>query len=265
MTHSRISGTSALEARPWQAADRGLFHRLDLDLAGRHELVDRARGHRPVQRGALVLAHRPVKGDADAQPIFAAALAVVALDVRLHVFERDPMALGVPSGGEGLAAPVSVRRQCELLRVSRSGLYYEALAESAEDLELMRQIDEMHLRSPFYGSRKIGLELRGKGFVVNRKRVQRLMRFRSLKVTKPNQVWAADITYIPMKNGFMYLVVIMDWYSRRALSWRLSNTMDPAFCMDALQDAPRRHGKPEIFNTDQVRISVFGTSSPRRS
>lgn len=174
-------------------------------------------------------------------------------------------------------APISVRRQCELLRVSRSGLYYEPLAESAEELELMRQIDELHLQCPFFGSRKVSRVLRNTGCAVNRKRVQRLMRLmgiealvpkpstsepapehpkypyllRTLKISRPNQVWAADITYVPMKSGFMYLVVIMDWYSRRALSWRLSNSMDAGFCVDALQEALRTHGKPEIFNTDQ--------------
>jgi putative transposase len=174
-------------------------------------------------------------------------------------------------------APVSVRRQCELLRLSRSGLYYEPLAQSAEELELMRKIDELHLKHPFFGSRKISRILRNGDCVPNRKRVQRLMRLmgiealvpkpstsepapehpkypyllRSLKVTRPDQVWAADITYVPMKSGFMYLVVIMDWYSRRVLSWRLSNTMDAGFCVDALEEALRKHGKPEIFNTDQ--------------
>jgi len=174
-------------------------------------------------------------------------------------------------------AQVSVRRQCELLRVSRSGLQYKPLPESAEDLEMMREIDELHLRFPFYGSRKVGFTLRLRGFQATRKRVQRLMRLmgiealvpkpstsepapehtkypyllRKLKITKPNQVWAADITYVPMKNGFIYLVVIMDWYSRRVLAWRLSNTMDPRFCVDALQEALRKHKKPEIFNTDQ--------------
>ncbi len=174
-------------------------------------------------------------------------------------------------------APLSVRRQCEILRVSRSGLYYEPLGESAEDLDLMRRIDELHLECPFFGSRKIGKVLSTRGFTANRKRIQRLMRLmgiealvpkpstsqpatehpkypyllRTLKVSKPNQVWAADITYVPMKSGFMYLVVIMDWYSRRALAWRLSNSLDASFCVDALQEALRTHGKPEIFNTDQ--------------
>jgi putative transposase len=167
---------------------------------------------------------------------------------------------------------VSVRRQCELLSVGRSGLYYEAVPQDAEELEVMRRIDEIHLKWPFYGSRKVSQELR-----VNRKRVQRLMRFmglegmapkpntsrsapehpvfpyllRKLDVTRANQVWAADITYVPLAHGFAYLVAVIDWYSRRVLSWRLSNSMDTSFCVEALEEALERFGKPEIFNTDQ--------------
>lgn len=174
-------------------------------------------------------------------------------------------------------AVLSLRRQCELLKVSRSGLYYEAVGTSPEDLALMRRIDELHLAKPFYGSRKLSFALRVEGEPVNRKRVQRLMRvmdlesiapkpktsaphpehpvypylLRNLTVSRPKQVWASDITYIPMKDGFLYLVAIMDWYSRRVLSWRLSNTLDPAFCVDALDEALARFGQPEIFNTDQ--------------
>jgi putative transposase len=174
------------------------------------------------------------------------------------------------------AAP-SVRRQCELLRVSRSGLYYEPVPTSPEELALMRRIDELHLKYPFYGSRKLAHELRGEGHEANRKRVQRLMRLmgleamapkpktsephpenpiypyllRGLAISKANQVWATDITYIPMKAGFVYLVAIMDWYSRRVLSWRLSNTLDSSFCVDALEEALATFGQPEIFNTDQ--------------
>ena len=167
---------------------------------------------------------------------------------------------------------VSVRRQCELLSVGRSGLYYEAVPQDAEELEVMRRIDEIHLKWPFYGSRKVSQELR-----VNRKRVQRLMRLmglegmapkpntsrsapehpvfpyllRKLDVTRANQVWAADITYIPLAHGFAYLVAVIDWYSRRVLSWRLSNSMDTSFCVEALEEAIEQFGKPEIFNTDQ--------------
>jgi putative transposase len=172
---------------------------------------------------------------------------------------------------------LSVRRQCELLAVSRSGLYYEPVPTSPEELALMRRIDELHLKYPFYGSRKLSVELRNEGREANRKRVQRLMRLmgleamapkpktsephpehavypyllRGLAISRVNQVWAADITYIPMKAGFVYLVAIMDWYSRRVLSWRVSNTLDSSFCVEALEEALERFGPPEIFNTDQ--------------
>lgn len=174
-------------------------------------------------------------------------------------------------------AELSVRRQCELLRVSRSGLYYDTVATRPEELALMRRMDELHLEHPFYGSRKLSLALRAEGHEVNRKRVQRLMRLmglesiapkpktsephpehpvypyllRGLEISRPDQVWATDITYIPMKTGFLYLVAIMDWYSRRVLSWRLSNTLDSTFCVDAVEEALSRFGQPTIFNTDQ--------------
>ena len=172
---------------------------------------------------------------------------------------------------------VSVRRQCEILALNRSSLYYESVGIDPEELELMRRIDELHLKYPFFGSRRISQELRTQGLVVNRKRVQRLMRImdlegvapkpntsrpapehpvfpyllRTLTVSRPNQVWAADITYIPLARGFAYLVAIMDWYSRRVLAWRLSNSLDTAFCVEAVEDALARFGQPEIFNTDQ--------------
>jgi putative transposase len=172
---------------------------------------------------------------------------------------------------------LSVRRQCELLRLSRSGMYYEPVATSPDELALMRRIDEIHLKYPFYGSRKVSLELRNEGREANRKRVQRLMRLmgleamapkpktsephpehvvypyllRGLAISRVNHVWATDITYIPMKAGFVYLVAIMDWYSRRVLSWQLSNTLDSSFCVEALQRAFEGFGQPEIFNTDQ--------------
>lgn len=171
----------------------------------------------------------------------------------------------------------SVRRQCELLGVSRSSVYYVPVEADAEELELMRRIDEIHLEHPFYGSRSIARELRAKGFRANRKRVQRLMRLmglesvapkpntskpnqehpvypyllRGLTIDRPNQVWAADITYIPLARGFAYLVAIMDWHSRRVLSWRLSNTLDSGFCVEALHEALGRFGRPGIFNSDQ--------------
>jgi putative transposase len=171
----------------------------------------------------------------------------------------------------------SMRRQCELLSVSRSSVYYEPVEADVEELGLMRQIDELHLKYPFFGSRSISRTLRNQGTIVNRKRVQRLMRLmglesvapkpttskpapehpvypyllRGLTICRPNQVWASDITYIPMARGFAYLVAIIDWYSRRVLAWRLSNTLDSVFCVEALQEALERFGKPEIFNTDQ--------------
>jgi putative transposase len=170
-----------------------------------------------------------------------------------------------------------MRRQAEILHVNRSGLYYEPVAMDQEELAVMRRMDELHLRWPFYGSRKLMRELRKEGMVINRKRVQRLMRLmdivamapqpntskpspehpkfpyllRGLAIERPNQVWAADITYIPMARGFGYLVAVIDWYSRRVLSWRLSNSLDTGFCLEALDDALDTHGAPEIFNTDQ--------------
>jgi putative transposase len=173
-------------------------------------------------------------------------------------------------------ANLSVRRQCALLGLARSGIYRRPGAPSSEELALMRWLDEQYLRTPFYGSRRMTAELCRSGRRVNRKRVQRLMRLmglealgpkprtsrpaaqhriypyllRGMRIDRPNQVWAADITYIPMARGFLYLVVVMDWYSRYVLAWRLSNTMDTAFCLDVLEDALRR-GRPEIFNTDQ--------------
>ena len=171
----------------------------------------------------------------------------------------------------------SVRRQCEMLRVSRSGLYYEPEPTSPDELALMRRVDELHLKYPFYGSRKLSDVLRKEGHEANRKRIQRLMRLmgmeamapkpktsephpehvrypyllRGLTISRVNQVWATDITYIPMKAGFAYLVAILEWYSRRVLSWRMSNTLDSSFCVEALEEALARFGHPEIFNTDQ--------------
>lgn len=170
-----------------------------------------------------------------------------------------------------------VVRQCRLLDISRSTAYYQPQGVSDEDLELMRLIDEIHLEIPFYGSRRIRDELDDRGHRVNRKRVQRLMRLmglealypkpkttkpgkghkiypyrlKGLTIDRPNQVWATDISYIPMAKGFMYLVAIMDWHSRKVLSFRLSNTMDTDFCVEALEEAISRFGVPEIFNTDQ--------------
>jgi len=167
-------------------------------------------------------------------------------------------------------------RQCTLLDISRSSLYYHPKEISEEDLTLMKLIDRQYLVTPFYGARKIAAWLKGKGQMVNRKRVRRLMQLMGIKavyrrprtskpgpghkiypylldgmaITRPNQVWAADITYIPMARGFLYLVVIIDWYSRYVLSWRLSNTLDAGFCVDALEEALKKD-RPDIFNTDQ--------------
>ena len=175
------------------------------------------------------------------------------------------------------AADLSVRRQCALLNVARSGVYRPQMEPSAEDLALMRRIDELHLELPFYGSRRMTFELNREGRGVNRKRVQRLMRLmgleglvprpgtsraapenkiypyllRGLAITEPNHVWASDITYIPMAHGFLYLVAVIDWASRAVLAWRLSNTMDTRFCIEALEEALARYGAPRIFNTDQ--------------
>jgi putative transposase len=172
---------------------------------------------------------------------------------------------------------LSVRRQCTLLNLARSGVYRPKAVIGADDLALMRRIDELHLELPFYGSRRMMFELNKEGRGVNRKRVQRLMRvmgiealvprpgtskaapghkiypylLRGVAITEPNHVWAADITYIPMARGFLYLVAIIDWASRAVLAWRLSNTMDASFCLAALDEALARYGKPRIFNTDQ--------------
>jgi putative transposase len=175
------------------------------------------------------------------------------------------------------ADDLSVRRQCALLNLARSGVYRPRPVVEADDLALMRRIDELHLELPFYGSRRMMFELNKEGRGVNRKRVQRLMRvmgiealvprpgtskaapghkiypylLRGLAIGEPNHVWAADITYIPMAHGFLYLVAIIDWASRAVLAWRLSNTMDTSFCLAALEEALARYGRPKIFNTDQ--------------
>ncbi|HCH1012726.1 TPA: IS3 family transposase [Vibrio parahaemolyticus] len=142
-----------------------------------------------------------------------------------------------------------IKRQCELLNIARSTAYYQPIGLSNEELELRRMIDEIHLQYPFMGSRRIRNELIKKGHKVNRKRIVRIMR--DIEVTYPNQAWAIDITYIPMAKGFLYLVAIIDWFSRKVLSWRLSNTMDTSFCLEALEEALQHYGPPDIFNSDQ--------------
>jgi putative transposase len=172
---------------------------------------------------------------------------------------------------------LSLSRQCRILSISRSSFYYAPRAESAENLALMRRIDELFLKYPFYGSRQMARQLRREGICAGRHRVRRLMRLmgleaifqaprtstphpahriypyllRNLTVVRPDHVWCADITYIPVRRGFLYLVAIMDWATRHVLAWRLSNTMDAGFCVEALHEALARYGKPEIFNTDQ--------------
>ncbi len=176
-------------------------------------------------------------------------------------------------------ARLSIRRQCALLGLARSGVYRPVPPANAEDLALMRRIDELFLTWPFLGSRGMAALLRAEGQSVNRKRVRRLMRqmgiaalgpkprttkpapghkifpylLRDIEIDRPNQVWAADITYVPLGRGFLYLVAIMDWASRAVLTGRLSNTMDVSFCVSALEEALARFGTPDIFNTDQGR------------
>jgi len=171
---------------------------------------------------------------------------------------------------------LSVRRQCQRLGLCRSSLYYPPAAETAENLRLMRLLDEEYTAHPFLGSRRLTAWLVGQGEAVNRKRVQRLMRrmgleaiypkpklsarraghriypylLRDVRIERPDQVWSTDITYVPLACGFMYLAAALDWFSRYVLAWRLSNTLDGSFCLEMLDEALRR-GRPEVFNTDQ--------------
>jgi putative transposase len=177
--------------------------------------------------------------------------------------------------------PLPVAKQCQLMDISRSTAYYQPKPVSDEQLDLMRKLDELHLRYPFYGSRRLktGLYDEYHHLVVNRKRIRRLMvlmgiqaiypgkhrrtsepnrahkiypyLLKGLEINRSNQVWCTDITYLPMRKGFAYLVAIMDWHSRKVLSWRISNVMDTDFCVDALNEALNQYGSPEIFNTDQ--------------
>ena len=172
---------------------------------------------------------------------------------------------------------LSLSRQCRLLSIGRSSFYYAPKGESPENLALMRHLDELFLKHPFYGSRQMARQLRREGVRVGRHRIRRLMRLMGLEaiyqaprtsaphpahrvypyllgrlaIDRPNQVWCADITYIPVRRGFLYLVAIMDWATRHVLAWRLSNTMDARFCVEALDEALAQNGRPEIFNTDQ--------------
>ena len=174
---------------------------------------------------------------------------------------------------------LSIKKKCTLLDVSRSSWYYNPVEPivNIEELKIKQEMDKLHMKYPFMGSRSLCDQLRLKGHRINRKRIQRLMNemnihstapkpntsrpgkqhkiypylLRNLKIVKPNQVWATDITYIPMASGSLYLIAIMDWYSRKVLSWRLSNSMDTTFCIDALDEAVAKYGRPDIFNTDQ--------------
>jgi putative transposase len=171
---------------------------------------------------------------------------------------------------------VSVQRQCELVGLPRSTRYYRPAVETAENLQVMRWIDAQYLEAPYYGSRRMVAALNAEGFGVNRKRVQRLMRVMGLEglqptratttrgeghrifpyllrntvISQPDQVWSADITYVPLRGGFVYLTAVIDWFSRYVLSWQLSNRLEGSFCLEAL-DAALRHAQPKIFNTDQ--------------
>jgi putative transposase len=171
---------------------------------------------------------------------------------------------------------LTIRRQCELLGLSRASLYYTAARQSAENLRLMRLLDQEYTAHPFYGSRRMTAWLVRQGEEVNRKRVQRLLRvmgleaiypkprlsaagrghkvfpylLRDVAIARPDQVWSADITYVPLASGFMYLAATIDWYSRLVVAWRLSNTLDGSFCLEMLEEALSK-GRPEVFNTDQ--------------
>lgn len=172
-----------------------------------------------------------------------------------------------------------INRKCTLMDVSRSTMYYKSVVPvpDKEEFEIKRRIDKLHMKHPFMGSRSLRDQIQSKGYKINRKRIQRLMNemnihsvapkpntsrpgkqhkiylylLNKLKIDYSNHVWATDITYIPMAKGFLYLVAIMDWYSRKVLSWRLSNSMDTTFCIDALNEALAKYGSPDIFNTDQ--------------
>ncbi|MDP2496329.1 IS3 family transposase [Shimia thalassica] len=180
---------------------------------------------------------------------------------------------------------LSKRRQCALLTLSRSNLYYEPKGESAENLRFMEIIDKQFLETPWYGSRQMARHMKRNDHQCGRHRVRRLMRLmrlvpiyqepnaskkhpqhkiwpyllRNAVIDRPNQVWCADITYIPMRRGFLYLVAIMDWYSRKVLAWRLSNSMDADFCVEALKEALAKHGTPDVFNSDQGSQFTSGT------
>ena len=172
---------------------------------------------------------------------------------------------------------LSISRQCELVGIARSSFYYEGKGETPFNLELMRRIDEQFMETPWYGARQMVRHFRRQGYCIGRKRIRRLMRkigvsaiyqaprtstphpehriyphlLRGMTIDRPDHVWCADVTYIRMRRGFLYLVAIMDWATRKVLAWRLSNSLDAISCVEALEEALSRYGKPEIFNTDQ--------------
>ncbi|CBS87290.2 transposase of ISAli5, IS3 family subgroup IS150. ORFB [Azospirillum lipoferum 4B] len=216
----------------------------------------------PSERGGEAARHdRPVGRRAG---FFAQGLRSMSIGRRRELVEADHPRL-------------SITRQCELVSISRSSYYGPARGEPAENLELMRLIDEQFLETPWYGSRQMTRHLRRHSHQVIRKRVRRLMvrmglqaiyqrpkttvphpehkiwpyLLRDLTIDRPDQVWCSDITYIPMRRGFLYLVAVMDWATRKVLSWRLSNTMDVEFCIEAVEEAMTHYGRPDIFNTDQ--------------
>ncbi len=182
-------------------------------------------------------------------------------------------------------------RQCELLGISRSSLYYQPVGASEEELTLLRLIDEQYLKTPFYGSRRMAVHLAEQGYPVNRKRVRRLMRqmglqavypkpnlskahcahkvypylLRGVDIAQVNQVWSTDITYLPVLKGHFYLVAVMDWFSRKVLSWQISNTMDVHFCIAVLEAALSNYHKPTIFNSDQGAQQQFQIQEIKKS
>ena len=188
----------------------------------------------------------------------------MSLEQRRHLIDSDHPTL-------------SVVRQCQLVAINRSRFYYQPVGATVENLALMRLIDAQFLETPWYGSRQMARHLRREGHAVGRKRIRRLMAtmglapiyqrprttvpnpehrvfpylLRALVIERPNQVWCADITYIPMRRGFLYLVAVLDWATRKVLAWRVSNTIETAFCVEALEEALAHHGRPGIFNTDQ--------------
>jgi putative transposase len=275
MSRKRKQHSAALEARVALAAVKG--DRTTSELAGGFQVhpTQVSQWRRELVEGAEEVFGREGRREAREQGALVADLyeQIGRLQMELEWMKKKlPSSLEEKRRWiEGEHPALSVRRQCELVGLNRSSWYREPAGESAENLELMRRMDEQYLETPCYGSRKMA-----EVFGVNRKRVQRLMRLmgleamypkprltqrgaeqriypyllRNVEVIRADQVWSSDITYVPMPTGFMYLTVILDWYSRYVLSWRLSNTLDSSFCLEALEEALARR-RPEIFNSDQ--------------